>query len=664
MKLKDNKVNDHKISSEVNEIHSTNNRIYALNNNLNELSRKYKKVKTKRKEEEEKEKLLINKIKRIRSKEFQLKKSKEKYIKSQIYLTDRNAFNKYVNRPTETDIENKEEKERKKVITETNKVIIPHNNSMKLINNIELNSYNEIMKKICENKERNKSNSQNELDDNIKTVNISDKKSFITINNNDKSCNYNESFKKEILHHKRIIQIINNGNKVKYSYNFNNIIENEMLNINDSQKRKKKKIIPNVWNPQKCKNKKINVIRKNDIKKDNINNNLESKTNLNDNKDKNKQQKNRNGNIKQMKKPKVLMTYTEKEKEKEKEKDKNKKINTNNKEEENKKIKDLNLFKKSLFIKKNNSYKRFCSTLTKKDITNKIDFTKREYSKTPDKVKENNNKNIDNKCNETNINHIKLEKIKNPSKKLHELNRKSITASNFYSFRNSNQIIKSEKNLMNILTNHISTKRDLKLLKNKSLSFSQSIEKKRKFLGLNIKFNENNIITEKYKQDLNNDEIIITDDIIPTINNNLYSTMRNKYVDNNNSVNINNNKDESRTFIKVTKLSDLVDINNNEKNKNKNKTINNNETSFNIKLINNNNNKSLSANRSIKLISNNRVQNLTYKKIIVNNSKKKDNYSQNITQKKRSMKKLDYFLTDKNYLFSPGKKEGNKEISE
>ena len=664
MKLKDNKVNDHKISSEVNEIHSTNNRICTLNNSLSELFRKYKKVKTKRKVEEEKEKLLINKLKRIRSKELQLKKSKEKFIKSQIYLTDKSAFNKNVNRPSETDIGNIEEKEPKKVITETNKVHIPHNNSMKLVNNLELNSYNEIMKKICKNKERNKSNSKNELDDNIKTVNLSDKRSFVTINNNDKSCNYNDSFKKEILHHKRIIQIINNGNKVKYSYNFNHVIENGMLNINDSQKRKKKKIIPNVWNPQKGKNKKINVIRKNDIKKDNINNNLESKTNLDDNKDKNKQQNNRNVIIKQMKKPKVLFTYTEKEKEKEKDK----KINTNNQEEENKKIKDLNLFKKSLFRKKNNSYKRFCSTLTKKDIINKIDFTKREYSKTPDKVRENNNKNIDNKRNETNINHIILEKIKNPSKKSNEVNQKNITARNFYSLRNSNQIIKSEKNLMNILTNHTSTKRDLKKLKNKSLSFSQSIEKKRKFLGLNIKLNENNnennIITEKYKQDLNNDEIIIIEDIIPMNNNNLYSTMRNKDVDNNNGVNINNNKNESRTFIKVTKLSDLGDKNNNEKNKNKNKTINNNGTSFNIKLINNNNNKSLSANRSIKHISNNRVQNLTYKKIITNNSKKKDNYSQNITQKKRSMKKLDYLHTEKNYFFSPQKKEENKEILE
>ena len=661
MKLKDNKVNDHKISSEVNEIHSTNNRICTLNNSLSELFRKYKKVKTKRKVEEEKEKLLINKLKRIRSKELQLKKSKEKFIKSQIYLTDKSAFNKNVNRPSETDIGNIEEKEPKKVITETNKVHIPHNNSMKLINNLELKSYNEIMKKICKNKERNKSNSKNELDDNIKTVNLSDKRSFVTINNNDKSCNYNDSFKKEILHHKRIIQIINNGNKVKYSYNFNHVIENGMLNINDSQKRKKKKIIPNVWNPQKGKNKKINVIRKNDIKKDNINNNLESKTNLDDNKDKNKQQNNRNGNIKQMKKPKVLFTYTEKEKEKEKDK----KINTNNQEEENKKIKDLNLFKKSLFRKKNNSYKRFCSTLTKKDIINKIDFTKREYSKTPDKVRENNNKNIDNKRNETNINHIILEKIKNPSKKSNEVNQKNITARNFYSLRNSNQIIKSEKNLMNILTNHTSNKKDLKKLKNKSLSFSQSIEKKRKFLGLNIKLNENNnennIITEKYKQDLNNDEIIIIEDIIPMNNNNLYSRMRNKDVDNNNDVNINNNKNESRTFIKVTKLSDLGDKNNNEKNKNK--TINNNGTSFNIKLINNNN-KSLSANRSIKHISNNRVQNLTYKKIITNNSKKKDNYSQNITQKKRSMKKLDYLHTEKNYFFSPQKKEENKEILE
>ena len=50
-----------------------------------------------------------------------------------------------------------------------------------------------------------------------------------------------------------------------------------------------------------------------------------------------------------------------------------------------------------------------------------------------------------------------------------------------------------------------------------------------------------------------------------------------------------------------------------------------------------------------------RRKNISYKNLRINKSKKKDNYHENISQKKKKMKKLDYFHTDKNILYNEGR---------
>ncbi len=214
MKLKKNNERNHKILYELNDTNTLNNKVLTLNNSLSELFQKYKSVKTKRKIEEEKERLLSNRLKRLKSKEKQLSKKKDKNIKMQMH-TDSSDKSKYTFRQMNNDVENKE------IFTENNKNDMPHNNSMKMMNNLELNECSDILSKIYKKKERNK-NILNELDNNFKTINPTNKMSYIT-NNIDRSFNFNDSFKKEILHHKRIIQVISNGKKVKFSYNFNSI---------------------------------------------------------------------------------------------------------------------------------------------------------------------------------------------------------------------------------------------------------------------------------------------------------------------------------------------------------------------------------------------------------------------------------------------------------
>ena len=552
--------------------------------------------------------------------------------------SDKSKYNKNNFRQTYNDVENKE------IFTENNKTDMPHNNSMKMMNNLELNECSDIVSKIYKKKERNKK-ILNELDNNFKTINSTNKMSYIT-NNIDKSFNFNDSFKKEILHHKRIIQVISNGKKVKFSYNFNSIKEkkeNIDSNNNNKPKKKKKKTVPDIQRQKRNKSKNVNSLRKEKTKKDN---NIESKTMfIEDNKDKekNKDKNDKNDINKKIKKFNFLFTNYEKEKEKEKEKNKN--MILNSKEEEKKKVKDLNS-RDNHIHKKINSFNILSRTLSKNEYNSKIYLKKRIDSKSPNKQ----NQILDKNNNEEKTNHIILEQTKQASNNEDKKIEKNTTL-NMNSLINNKTNNESDKNMLFSKTIDFSPSNNLRALKNKSLSFYKSIEHKRNILGLNI-----NIIKEKNDQEPNYDETLkITEHILlPNHQNkNLYKIfkIRNKSKNEDDK----NDKISLKKVIKVTKAPNLGDKNINEKKKN----IKNNKTSFN--LISK---KVLSANRSVESyenICNDNIKNSSYKKLILERSKKKDKYNNNLIYRKKNMKKFDFYLTDKNF-FSDRRNGRNKDI--
>ena len=630
MKSNDSTQNKHKIHKnnshtklpEKREVILLNNKLYDLNNNLNELFEKYKNIKQKRKIEEEKQKILNNKIQRLISKQIKLSKKKNKNSLNKKFVNKNVEINENILGDAGYLSDNNRSKNKK----------MAHNNSMKVMNGLELTNYNEIPKKINQTRKRHQSekkldiNIDNELmnlsnynarklDERIKLINQDSKKpSFINITNNfDRSYN-NDSFKKEILYNERIIKIINDGRQVKYSYNFNHKMKNKSY-INNFYKNKKKREI--------SKNKDIYVLRREESKKQN---------NINTNNDKDKEVFNfmndNNENIINNKKNAISVPN-----EKEINIDKNKISQVETKKD----YKEL--IKKGLLPNKIVSNKNlFTEALSKmNDRKRRINLKKKITLNSPDNrniLSNKKNKEYSNRYNNSFKYYTLLEKIqsKKPIKNEDKNNKKYLTMDNFYSFNKNKSKNNSEKEMVHCKTVDFPSKEDLMLLKNKNLSFSQSIENKRNILGLKLKKNEKRIVNEKYIKDFNLNEIKITEHIFPNSHNKNFIIIKKNHKSKDKSL------EEEVKLIKVTKADNLI-VEKSEDRRN----FNNNKYMYNINSANN-------------IFSDgDRRKNISYKNLKINKSKKKDNYYKNISQKKKNMKKLDYFHTDKNILCSEGR---------
>ncbi len=628
-----NEINN-KLISEFSDIKSLNNKVNSLNDNLNELFKKYKTVKKKRKIEEEKERKLNNRLKRLISKEAQLikkkEKEREKEIKKQMDLLDKSKYSKYNtlnNRQIYNGIENKE------IFIGNNRNIMSHNNSMKMINSLELKECNDIKKKIYRNKERNKSGLNKLVDNsNFKTINLSNKTYFL--NNDDKSFNFFDNCKKEISYPKKIIKIINNGKKVQFNYNYNNIKEYSNSNNNNNSKIKTKNQILNI---KKTKVKKNSYcIRKEENKKNNnINVEINNKI-YKESTEKNECKK----IIHKFNSPIVYNYWKENEKEKKYNEEERKKINETN-------IKDL---KNKNVHKKINTNNILFHTLTKNDWKSKINFQNKNYSKSPNRNQCNSLSENKNNFEKTNI--YLLEKmVQSPLKEEKtNNNKKNIDVYENTLLRNS--IIKKELEKKMIHSKTIdyspSNNNNKKSLRNNNLSFSKNIEEKRSILGLN----SNNEMKNKKKKKVYNfeEEIKVTEHILSCNNSGTKILC-------DNSQTTNRKQNDSKKIIKVTKAGNLGNIGD-KKIKNKNRKMRYNNTVFNLMFK-----KVLSANRSVESYDNIRdnkdriKKHLSYKKLIEDQNKKSNNYNENISQKKKSMKKFDFYLTDNNFYTSRGKHE-------
>lgn len=630
MKLNDSTQNTNKIhnnnrlakSPEKREVILLNNNLYDLSNNLNELFEKYKNIKKRRKIEEEKQKILNNKIKRLISKQIKLSKKKNKNSLNK-KLVNKNV--EIINEKIIDNIGNLSDNNRSK-----NKKM-PHNNSMKMMNGLELTNYIDNPRKINQTRKRHQSekkldiNVDNELlnlsnynsrrfDERIKLINQDSKKpSFINNTNNFNRSYNNDSFKKEILYNERIIKIINDGKQVKYSYNFNHKMKNKSY-INNFYKNKKKRDI--------SKNKDIYVLRREESKKQN---------NINTNNDKDKEEFNfNNDNNENIVKNKKNAISAQNEKEINVDKNKSSQVETKKDYKE--------LIKKGLLHNKITSNKNlFTETLGKiNERKRRINLKKNITLKSPEnriKLNSKKNKEYSNRYNSS-FKYSLLDKIQNkkPVKKDDKVNKKYLTMDNFYSFNKNKSNQNSEKEMVHCKTVDFPSKEDLMLLKNKNLSFSQSIENKRNILGLKLKNNEKRIVNEKYVKDFNLNEIKITEHIFPNSHNNNFIIIKKNHKSKDKSL------DEEVKLIKVTKADNLIG----EKSEDR-RNFNNNNNIFNINSANN------------IFSEGDRRKNASYKNLRINKSRKKDNYYENISQKKKNMKKLDYFHTDKNILYNDGR---------
>lgn len=626
MKSNDGLQNQHKIYNNYNHIKSPekrevillNNKLGDLNNDLNELFEKYKNIKKKRKIEEEKQKILNNKIKRLISKQIKLSKKKNKNSLNKKFV------NKNIDIANENILGNLSDNNRSK-----NKKMV-HNNSMKMMSGLELTNYTEIPRKINQKRERHQSekkldiNSDNELmnisnynsrklDERIKLMSQDSKKpSFINnMNNFDKSYN-NDSFKKEILYNERIIKIINDGKQVKYSYNFNYKLKNKSY-INNFYKSKQKR--------EASKNKDIYVLRKEEIKRQNnikVNNDKDKEEFIfsNDNNENvNKNQKNA------ISVPNEREIYIDK--------------NKSNQVEIKKDYKEL--IKKGFHNKISSNKNLFTEALNKiNEPKRRINLKKNITLKSPEKRNKLNhkkNKEYSNRYNRS-FKYTLLEKIQNkkPAKNEYKYNKKYLTMDNFYSFDKNKNKNNSEKEMVHSKTMDFPSIEDLMLLKNKNLSFSQSIENKRNLLGLKLKNNEKRIVNEKYVKDFNLNEIKITEHIFPNSHNKNFIIIKKNHKSKDKSL------EEDMKLIKVTKADNLISEQSEDR-----RNFNNNKHMYNINSANN------------IFSDDDRRKNKSYKNLRINKSKKKDNYYENISQKKKKMKKLDYFHTDKNILYNEGR---------
>ena len=636
MKLRQNNEINNIFLYEQNDLKSFNNRVNTINNNINELFQKYKTVRKKRKIEEEKERQLTNRLKHLISKETKIskkkekEKEKEKRREKQMDLLEKSKYNKYTthkNGHIYNDIENKEN------FADNIKKVMLHNNSVKIINSLVFNECNDIISKLKSNEERNKSGFYKLFDNNnFRTINSNNKIKYIS-NNVDKSFNCNDNFKKDLLYHKKIIQNVSNAKKMKFSYNYNHIKENSFNTINNNTyKRKKNNPIPNIKKSKIYK--KANDIKKEEIKKDN---NIEINNIYKDKERMEIFEKNYNKIINNVNSPNIKNYWKEKEKEKEKER------NRKSKEEEKSKIKEINI--KDLGVKdthkKINTYSMLCHSLTKDDWKSKINLHKKNYSKSPKKYEY--KKLPDNRNNVEKTNIYILEKIENSPVKEEEEEKSNENSINLYYYTMKNNIIKneSENNMKHYKTidcsqNSPNRNKNKKFFRNKNLSFNKSIEDKRIILGLNHNKKKNNKKYYNFEE-----EIKITEHILSYNN----STKKYKYE----ISKTHNPKDNiSKKRIKVTKAGHLINLGDKSIYDNK-KKIKYNKTTFNILFK-----KVLSANSSLEsyenICNNDRIKNLSYKKLMTDRSQKKESYNEN--------KKFDFYLTDKNF-YSARRKESN-----
>lgn len=617
--------NRHCKSPEKREVILLNNKLYDLNNNLNDLFEKYKNIKKRRKIEEEKQKILNNKIQRLISKQIKINKKKNK-----------NSLNKkFVNK--NADIINENILDNIGYLSDINRSKnkkMEHNNSMKMMNDLELTNSNDLPRKINPTRKRHQSekkldiNYDNELmnlsnynarklDERIKLINQDSKKpSFINNSNNFNRSYNNDSFKKEIFYNERIIKIINDGRQVKYSYNFNHKMENKSY-INNFYKNKKKREI--------SKNKDIYVLRREESKKHN---------NIKTNKDKDKDKEeyyfinDNNENINKNKKNAISVPN---------EKKINIEKNKTSQEETKKNFKEL--IQKGLINNKIASNKNlFTETLGKiNERKRRINLKKNITLKSPEnrnKLNSKKNKEYSNNYNNSFKHYTLLVKIQNkkPVKNEDKVNKKYLTMDNFYSFNKSKSNQNSEKEMVHCKTMDFPSKEDLMSLKNKNLSFSQIIENKRNILGLKLKNKEKRIVNEKYVKDFNLNEIKITEHIFPNSHNKNFIIIKKNHKSKDKSL------EEEVKLIKVTKADNLIG----EKSEDR-RNFNNNKYMYNINSAKN------------IFSDDDRRKNISYKNLRKNKSKKKDNYYENISQKKKNMKKLDYFHTDKNILYNEGR---------
>ena len=280
----------------------------------------------------------------------------------------------------------------------------------------------------------------------------------------------------------------------------------------------------------------------------------------------------------------------------------------------------------------------FTETLGKiNERKRRINLKKNITLKSPEnrnKLNSKKNKEYSNNYNNSFKHYTLLVKIQNkkPVKNEDKVNKKYLTMDNFYSFNKSKSNQNSEKEMVHCKTMDFPSKEDLMSLKNKNLSFSQIIENKRNILGLKLKNKEKRIVNEKYVKDFNLNEIKITEHIFPNSHNKNFIIIKKNHKSKDKSL------EEEVKLIKVTKADNLIG----EKSEDR-RNFNNNKYMYNINSAKN------------IFSDDDRRKNISYKNLRKNKSKKKDNYYENISQKKKNMKKLDYFHTDKNILYNEGR---------
>ena len=482
-----------------------------------------------------------------------------------------------------------------------NKII--YNNNLKNNKDLESNKNNNTTFKKNSKNHRNISVDKNDIkdekniysfksEDRIKTMDFNDRISFIS-NKSDKR--FNNSSKKE-SNNKIIIAKINNNKDIKYYYKFNNFFENKNNFTSNKIKIKKAWSNNNKTKKKKIKNKDEMYISQKDMykifRKDENNEKIITFPNYNKKINKNHS---------------VLISSKEKGKIKNKIKKKIINSQSNNFEEKDIKIS----FKQNFPNTNNNSYNK--SFLNKKNYTNKIKLKKSESEKSKNKItkifKKQRTENSTNKNKEFKnfIDNTKIQK----------------TLYNIYNIITKNKIPNNKKSMIHSHTIDFIPNIN-PIFKKKRLSFNKSIEKKKQPPG------KNNVKTEKEAVvDYNLDEIGIKDYILSFNKNNKQKIFENEY---------NNMK-----IIKVAKAPNL-EIKNDGKNK------------VRRSVIKFNNTKLLYPNRSIESYdSDGKQNNISYPALLLKHSKKKDNYSYNIFENKKIIKKIDYFNTDNNFYYNDAK---------
>ena len=322
-----------------------------------------------------------------------------------------------------------------------------------------------------------------------------------------------------------------------------------------------------------------------------------------------------------------------------KENEKEKKYN----EEERKTINETNIkdLKNKNVHKKINTNNILYHTLTKNDWASKINFQNKNCSKSPNRYQCNSLSENKNNFEKTNI--YLLEKTVQSPLKEEKTNNNTKNIDIYENTLLRNSIIKKELEKKMIHSKTIdyspSNNNSKKSLRNNNLSFSKNIEEKRNILGLN----SNNEMKNKKKKKVYNfeEEIKVTEHIL-SCNNSGTKIL----CDNSKTTSLKQN--DSKKIIKVTKAGNLGIIGD--------KKIKNNIV-FNLMFK-----KVLSVNRSVEFYDNihdnkDRIKKHLSYKTLIEEQNKKNNYNENISQKKKNMKKFDFYLTENNFYSYRGKHE-------